>query len=162
MSLFKICNTYKSYIGITSRTRIRGTQFSAFFCGAIHIDTFHPRNCVQFSTVTKERFSSQPLQVTITKSNATEEITPASRRASSLLSDETKLVDSLLQHTASLIDKNASNIIAFSGGVDSSLAAALVHRSFQSSSSTLKTGNVKAVLGVSASADFPETHAIIL
>jgi len=153
MSLLKVCNTYKSYISLTNRTRIRGTQFSAFFCGAIHIDTLHPRNCVQFSTLGKEKSSSQTVQVTFTKSDAAKEETlaPPPRRTSSLLSDETKLVDSLLQHTASLIDKNASNIIAFSGGVDSSLAAALVHRSFQSSSSTLKTGHVKAVLGVSAS-----------
>ncbi len=71
--------------------------------------------------------------------------------APTLLSDETQLVDSLLQHTESLINRNASNIIAFSGGVDSSLAAALVYRSFHNTSSSPKKGNVKAVLGVSAS-----------
>ena len=76
----------------------------------------------------------------------------------SIQSDETALVDSLLSHTASLVDISASNIIAFSGGVDSSLAAALVHRTFHNmememnqSDSENEKGSVKAVLGVSHS-----------
>lgn len=142
---------YKSCIGRSKRTRIRGTQFSAFFCGIINTC---PRNCALFSTLLsdqgEEKLSPQTVQVTLTKSDAAKEETPAPSHRTSLLSDETKLVDSLLQHTASLIDKNASNIIAFSGGVDSSLAAALVHRSFQSFSDFEK-GYVKAVIGISAS-----------
>jgi ATP-utilizing enzymes of the PP-loop superfamily len=64
--------------------------------------------------------------------------------------DSTALVDSLLSYTASLVNSSASNVIAFSGGVDSSLVAALVHRVFQSRSDKA-TGEVKAVLGVSNS-----------
>jgi PP-loop superfamily ATP-utilizing enzyme len=64
--------------------------------------------------------------------------------------DDTTLVDSLLSYTDSLVDSSASNIIAFSGGVDSSLVAALVHRVFRSRSHTT-AGDVKAVLGVSNS-----------
>lgn len=58
----------------------------------------------------------------------------------------TKLVDDLLVYTRSLMGKNVpQHLIAFSGGVDSSLAAALV---FQSSK-MVHDENVKAVLGIS-------------
>ena len=70
-----------------------------------------------------------------------------------IISDETGLVDSLLSHTAGLVNPNASNIIAFSGGVDSSLVAALVYRTFHNSSlwDHKQIGSVRAVLGVSNS-----------
>ena len=78
------------------------------------------------------------------------------------LSNATILVDSLLQYTESLMDRQASNIIAYSGGVDSSLVAALVYRVFHhptptpsrltsNSSFDNKSGSVRAVLGVSTS-----------
>jgi PP-loop superfamily ATP-utilizing enzyme len=79
----------------------------------------------------------------------------------SIQSDATALVESLLHRTSTLIDTSQSNIIAFSGGVDSSLAAALVYRSFHSSSSSQgqqgkrqrndSPGNLKAILGTSNS-----------
>jgi uncharacterized protein (TIGR00268 family) len=52
----------------------------------------------------------------------------------------TALVDSLLKHTASLLQHASHHVIAFSGGVDSSLTAALVHRLVEA----------RAVLGISA------------
>lgn len=67
--------------------------------------------------------------------------------------DDTALVDSLLEYTHSLVEKSGSNIIAFSGGVDSSLAAALVNHVFTNNSMDQNrfSGNVKAVIGVSSS-----------
>ena len=41
-----------------------------------------------------------------------------------------ELVDKLLQRTSEMIDSHSANVVAFSGGVDSSLVAALVHRAF--------------------------------
>lgn len=56
----------------------------------------------------------------------------------------TQLVDNLLSHTSKLL--SSQNLIAFSGGVDSSLVASLVHQtSLQNSSSSL------AVMGISPS-----------
>ena len=74
----------------------------------------------------------------------------------SQFTDTTLLVDSLLEYTNSLVDRQASNMIAFSGGVDSSLVAALVHHVFHNPySNTIHsnqtTGSLRAVLGVSAS-----------
>jgi uncharacterized protein (TIGR00268 family) len=57
--------------------------------------------------------------------------------------DATILVDELLQYTRSLMDGSHHHIIAFSGGIDSSLAAALVQKSAR------KDETVRAVLGVS-------------
>lgn len=73
-----------------------------------------------------------------------------------VLTSETELVDNLLRRTETLINSSSSNVIAFSGGVDSSLAAALVHRVFTkqirdipATSSSSLTGSVTAVLGLS-------------
>ena len=86
-----------------------------------------------------------------------------------------KLVDKLLHRTSEMIDPYSANVVAFSGGVDSSLVAALVHRAFtddtnhdvilqqQQSNQTKskqsnyiiptqtesKEGSVQAVLGIS-------------
>ncbi len=73
------------------------------------------------------------------------------------IDDDTALVDSLLKYTSSLVEKSGTNIIAFSGGIDSSLAALLVHKIFHENfyENKLKVGgdggNVKAVIGVSSS-----------
>lgn len=67
----------------------------------------------------------------------------------------TSLVDSLLETTSSMMDPNGSNVIAYSGGVDSSLVAALVQQVYTSSLSKTTTsfnstnGNTTAILGVS-------------
>ena len=67
----------------------------------------------------------------------------------------TSLVDMLLELTSNMISLQGSNVIAFSGGVDSSLVAALVQRSFyasltsiNNSSSSIK-GKTTAILGIS-------------
>jgi uncharacterized protein len=66
-----------------------------------------------------------------------------------------ELVDRLLQRTSEMMDPHAANVIAFSGGVDSSLVAALVHRVFNhhtiddTSSFTRQRGSIQAVLGIS-------------
>mmetsp|Transcript_51881 Transcript_51881/g.60646 ORF Transcript_51881/g.60646 Transcript_51881/m.60646 type:complete len:348 (-) Transcript_51881:482-1525(-) len=63
-----------------------------------------------------------------------------------ILTPETELVDNLLRHTTSLLNPNSSNIIAYSGGVDSSLVVKLVHTAFTSLEAH---GSVRAVLGIS-------------
>lgn len=81
--------------------------------------------------------------------------------------DDTALVDSLMKHSESLVDVNACNLIAFSGGIDSSLTAKLVHETFHNMSNTSRTdnqfesvddsdlssrkGSVTAVIGISPS-----------
>jgi uncharacterized protein (TIGR00268 family) len=57
--------------------------------------------------------------------------------------DATVLVDELLQYTRSLMNGSQHHIIAYSGGIDSSLVAALVHQSRTEDESVL------AVLGLS-------------
>jgi pyridinium-3,5-biscarboxylic acid mononucleotide sulfurtransferase len=103
------------------------------------------------------------VSVTVTKSS--QKSAPLAGATIAIQNDDTKLVDSLLLHTAKLMENAYSsiNIIAFSGGVDSSLAAALVYQTFQnhheypsSSFPDLKDsphhrGSVLAVLGVSPS-----------
>ena len=104
----------------------------------------------------QQQSSAIHVKVTQTKSTSTNEFSISG--GPSIQSDATALVDSLLNHTASLVDISASNIIAFSGGVDSSLAAALVHRTFHNmemnqsiNDNENEKGNVQAVLGVSHS-----------
>jgi uncharacterized protein len=57
--------------------------------------------------------------------------------------DATQLVDALLQSTRSLMNGSKHHMIAYSGGIDSSLATALVHQSATVDES------VRAVLGLS-------------
>lgn len=56
----------------------------------------------------------------------------------------TQLTDELLEYTRSLMNGTAHHIIAYSGGIDSSVVAALVHKS------KVLDETVTAVLGVSA------------
>ncbi len=67
-----------------------------------------------------------------------------------------ELVDSLLLRTSEMMNPHAANVVAYSGGVDSSLVAALVHRAFSdyediilSPNNSNKRGTVQAVLGIS-------------
>jgi uncharacterized protein len=66
-----------------------------------------------------------------------------------------ELVDSLLLRTSEMMNPYAANVVAYSGGVDSSLVAALVHRVFSgyedilSPNNSNKRGTVQAVLGIS-------------
>lgn len=57
--------------------------------------------------------------------------------------DATKLVDELLQYTRLLMDGSRHHVIAYSGGIDSSLVAALVQKSAYDGES------VQAILGLS-------------
>lgn len=70
--------------------------------------------------------------------------------------DATVLVDDLLEYTQSLMDGYQHHVIAYSGGIDSSVVAALVYRCSKSrhggilhNDTMTTTTNVKAVLGVS-------------
>ena len=102
-----------------------------------------------FSTAVAEQ------QVVVTRSNETNNSHLSAVSAAPLLSSTTELVDGLLDRTAKLVDMGASNNIAYSGGVDSSLSAALVHQVFTGNRHTAgvnresKSGNVRAVLGLS-------------
>jgi len=60
----------------------------------------------------------------------------------------TKLVDYLQYHTSTLISSSSQNLVAFSGGVDSSLVAYLIHQGCQN---TTPKAQCEAVLGVSSS-----------
>ncbi|KAL7456390.1 hypothetical protein ACHAWC_007912 [Mediolabrus comicus] len=75
-----------------------------------------------------------------------------------------ELVDNLLLRTSEMMNPHAANVVAYSGGVDSSLVAALVHRAFTDYDNTVyyssdsnnnnnnidkKRGSVRAVLGIS-------------
>ena len=107
-----------------------------------------------------QRFSSSNklnvVPVTLTKSTKLTAPVEGSTSAA-IQKDETKLVDSLLSYTAKLMENSYSsiNIIAFSGGVDSSLAASLVYQTFHNPGSNdsrpHRDGSVLAVLGVSPS-----------
>ena len=71
-----------------------------------------------------------------------------------------KLVDNLLLRTSDMMDPHSANVVAYSGGVDSSLVAALVYRAYSDyqmrihheqhhSNSSSSSGSVQAVLGIS-------------
>lgn len=76
-----------------------------------------------------------------------------------------ELLDRLLHRTSEMMDPHAANVIAFSGGVDSSLVAALVHRVFNQqtidndSPFTRQRGSLQAVLGISPAV--PQTQIIM-
>ncbi len=108
------------------------------------------RWCRRLSSTTDLKEDRRDVNITFTTVESSQ-MKPGASMVPSILSDATSLVDSLLSYTSSLVDQKASNLIAFSGGVDSSLTAALVHRSFHSNDGKKYGGNVKAVLGVSNS-----------
>ena len=101
------------------------------------------------SSSASEKLDGQNEEVMITKTNNSQ-INLTIKGAPALQSDDTSLVDSLLAFTSSLVEPSKPNIVAFSGGVDSSLVAALVYRSFHSKT-VKRNGSVKAVIGVSDS-----------
>eukprot|EP00580_Thalassiosira_gravida_P004263 CAMPEP_0201625800 /NCGR_PEP_ID=MMETSP0493-20130528/1461_1 /ASSEMBLY_ACC=CAM_ASM_000838 /TAXON_ID=420259 /ORGANISM="Thalassiosira gravida, Strain GMp14c1" /LENGTH=440 /DNA_ID=CAMNT_0048095827 /DNA_START=131 /DNA_END=1453 /DNA_ORIENTATION=- len=74
--------------------------------------------------------------------------------------DSMELVDKLLLRTSEMMDQQAANVVAYSGGVDSSLVAALVYRAFSDNNNNSMNmnaaakhnqhqGSVQAVLGIS-------------
>ena len=62
--------------------------------------------------------------------------------------ETSELIENLLERTQRMMDATAANVVAFSGGVDSSLVAALVHNTFESCSNKAG-GSAQAVLGIS-------------
>lgn len=89
----------------------------------------------------------------VTKHSARNSFTESADSSFFVLTPETELVDNLLHRTQRLMNPSSSNVIAFSGGVDSSLAAALVYKAFtghtHGNSSSSSGGSVTAVLGLS-------------
>ena len=49
-----------------------------------------------------------------------------------LYKETSELVDNLLERTQRMLDVTAANVVALSGGVDSSLVAALVYKTYES------------------------------
>jgi len=103
--------------------------------------------------------------VSITKSSGVIQAhTKIAAAASAPSTSDTELVDGLLERTSELVDMSASNNIAYSGGVDSSLSAALVYEVFTNrqkingNSNTSKSGNVRAVLGLSPAVPEEQVH----
>ena len=93
-------------------------------------------------------------------------VTQHGNRSTSLVihnDDATILVDDLLTRTSEMmmIEKEGSahhHVIAYSGGVDSSLVAALIHRVFSSSTLPSSGGSVRAVLGISNAVPQSQIH----
>lgn len=92
--------------------------------------------------------SPRPIHVYTTKSSngsSSSSSSATSRQAHSLeIENATRLTDELLEYTRSLMTGTPHHVIAYSGGIDSSVVAALVYHS-RSPEET-----VQAVLGVSA------------
>ena len=112
-----------------------------------------------FSTATNEHHvgnrTSSYTGVTVTH-HTSNSINDIGRAASIHTNNEAmELVDSLLLRTSEMMNPQAANVVAYSGGVDSSLVAALVHRVFSDYDNILspkngeKRGTVQAVLGIS-------------
>mmetsp|Transcript_24115 Transcript_24115/g.35066 ORF Transcript_24115/g.35066 Transcript_24115/m.35066 type:complete len:365 (-) Transcript_24115:385-1479(-) len=109
------------------------------------------------TTLSSREGASSPLSRQQKGSDGVSVATPASTHISARKT-ETDLVDSLLDRTSKILDRNAANVVAYSGGVDSSLVAALVHNVFTSDTSGTKSGkvnkggndgSVRAVIGLS-------------
>lgn len=58
----------------------------------------------------------------------------------SIVAPATAIIDKLLEHTSTLTSPNSSNVVAFSGGIDSSLASLLVFRTSADSTAILGVG----------------------
>ncbi|KAL9189040.1 hypothetical protein ACHAXT_011530 [Thalassiosira profunda] len=114
-----------------------------------------------FANIRVRHHASKTLAVEVTQSTSADDEptrTPHFVRDN----DSMELVDRLLIQTSKMMDPHAANAVAYSGGVDSSLVAALVYRSFSDyetkllqSSSHARTrnesnlGSVQAILGIS-------------
>jgi uncharacterized protein len=72
-----------------------------------------------------------------------------SNNASVELREVNQLVDTLLQRTSDMMTFEGTNLLAFSGGVDSSLVAALLQQCHTTQQSSRTSDKVQAVLGVS-------------
>ena len=101
--------------------------------------------------------------VTVTQRRSSDCTLVAGDSSPRVRDDSMELVDELLLRTSEMVDPHAANVVAYSGGVDSSLVAALVHRAFSDYDSTQRPyaqaidadqnhhhqGSVQAVLGIS-------------
>ncbi len=115
-----------------------------------------PATSAFFSTTANENRTASHTDVAVTQhtSNSINDTDFTRNAAYSIHSnnEEMKLVDSLLLRTSEMMDPRAANVVAYSGGVDSSLVAALVHRVFADYDDILSPnngGSVQAVLGIS-------------
>jgi uncharacterized protein len=96
--------------------------------------------------------ASASAPVLITKNTATAASAASSNAIDPDISADTALVDALLSHTREVMGSVGSiphHIIAYSGGVDSSLVAALIFKSQSSMSTRTRDETVRAVLGIS-------------
>jgi hypothetical protein len=115
-----------------------------------------PANASFFSTAANENRTASHTDVAVTQHTSTSiNETDFTRNAAYSIhsnNEAMKLVDSLLLRTSEMMDPRAANVVAYSGGVDSSLVAALVHRVFADYDNILSHnngGSVQAVLGIS-------------
>lgn len=115
-----------------------------------------PATSAFFSTTANENRTASHTDVAVTQhtSNSSNDTDFTRNAAYSIHSNNEamKLVDSLLLRTSEMMDPRAANVVAYSGGVDSSLVAALVHRVFADYDDILSPnngGSVQAVLGIS-------------
>jgi uncharacterized protein len=90
---------------------------------------------------------SRAINVSVDHHRSTAVLTTTSGPA--LLSHDTKLVDELLERTSLLVSPAGTNLVAFSGGVDSSLVAYLVQSVGGMQSKEIAGGRNVAVLGIS-------------
>lgn len=146
------CNRYNTKQLITVRRYIRSVEAST------PISTILPNDEIQTVEITKTP-SSQSTQQSPLKLESV---------------DATALVDQLLHYTRSLMNSSEDNndddssrssgslpirkrqhVIAFSGGIDSSVVAALIHQSADHSSGM---ESVKAVLGLSPAVPADQIH----
>ena len=118
------------------------------------------------STGTKETLH----EVKVTQSRTSDDGYSASTPYINNDNDSKLLVDRLLLRTSKMINSHAANVVAYSGGVDSSLVAALVHRAFSNydnndtrhdneQPTNYKRGSIQAVLGVSPAV--PQTQILM-
>ena len=118
------------------------------------------------STGTKETLH----EVKVTQSRTSDDGYSASTPYINNDNDSKLLVDRLLLRTSKMINPHAPNVVAYSGGVDSSLVAALVHRAFSNydnndtrhdneQPTNHKRGSIQAVLGVSPAV--PQTQILM-
>eukprot|EP00985_Skeletonema_marinoi_P030478 scaffold32204_cov80-Skeletonema_marinoi.AAC.1 len=115
-----------------------------------------------FSTAASEHVgyrSATPNDVTITQHTSSNvnnnKLSGNSTYTIHTNNESMELVDSLLLRTSEMMNPHAANVVAYSGGVDSSLVAALVHRVYCDYDNILSPvnsstrGSVQAVLGIS-------------